>query len=284
MKPSVANAQFLEASRFHPVARVSATARAWRLLLLALLWLLPVALWAQGLPPRPNPPRLVNDLAGLMLPGEAEMLERKLVAYNDSTTSQIAVVTVPTLGGEDIADYAQKLYESWGIGSKGSNNGVLVLVAEQEHTARIQTGYGLEGAVPDAIAKRIISNTLVPAFRQNQYYAGLDRATDQLIALAKGEYKADPEEVRQQRGRGRGGSGPSFWVIIGILVVLFFVLRNRGGGGRGNRGFGGGFIPPIIFGGGFGGGGFGGGGGGGGGGFGGFGGGSSGGGGASGNW
>ena len=258
---------------------------AW--LLLALL--LALAGRAQNVPARPDPPRLVNDLAGLMQPQEVAALEQKLVAYNDSTSSQIAVVTVPNLGGNDIADYAQKLYENWGIGRKGKDNGILVLVAQQEHTARIQTGYGLEGAVPDALAKRIISNTLVPAFEQNQYYAGLDRATDQLIALAKGEYKADPADARPQGRRDRSGSGAGFWIIIGVLI-LFFLLRSRGGGGRGGRGgIGGGFVPPIIFGDfsggrgvfGGGGGGFGGGGGGG---FGGFGGGSSGGGGASGSW
>jgi len=243
---------------------------------------------AQNLPPRPSPPRLVNDLAGMLQSGEAQALEQKLVAYNDSTTSQIAVVTVPTLGDYEIADYAQKLYESWGIGQKGKNNGILLLVAEQEHVARIQTGYGLEGAVPDALAKRIISNTIVPAFRQKQYYEGLDRATDELIALAKGEYKAD-QTAPAQNDTDTSGSGWKFWLIIAALV-LFIILRNRGGGngGRRNRGFGS-MIPPLIFGdfmggrGGFGGG-FGGGGGGGGGGFGGFGGGSSGGGGASGSW
>ena len=276
------------ASQFKPLHRVAGAwttaGQYWLVLLLVLFWLLPaVEASAQNLPPRPNPPRLVNDLAHLMQPTEVEALEQKLVAYNDSTSSQITVVTVPSLDGDEIADYAQKLYESWGIGRKGKNNGILLLVAQQEHAARIQTGYGLEGAVPDALAKRIITNVLVPAFRQNQFYAGLDRATDQLIALAKGEYKADPADAQPQ-GRRDGGSGPPFWLIIGILVLVFIMLRNRGGGGgRGNRGFGGGFIPPIIFGGGgFGGGGFGGGGGGGG--FGGFGGGSSGGGGASGNW
>ena len=255
----------------------------WLRLLLALLLLAGPA-GAQTTPPRPNPPRLVNDLAGLMQPAEAAALEQKLVAYNDSTSSQIAVVTVPSLDGDEIANYAQRLYEAWGIGQKGKNNGILVLVAKEERQARIQTGYGLEGAVPDALAKRIISNTLVPAFRQNQYYAGLDRATDQLIALARGEYKADPRDAQ-----GEGGNGPSFWLITGILVLVFFLLSRGGGrGGRGNRSRGGGFVPPIIFGdfsggrGGFGG--WGGGGGGGGGGFGGFGGGSSGGGGASGSW
>ncbi|MDJ0364418.1 TPM domain-containing protein [Hymenobacter sp. H14-R3] len=260
---------------------------AWAWLLVLLLGL-GLAARAQTVPPRPSPPRLVNDLAGLLQPQEVAALEQKLVAYNDSTSSQIAVVTVPSLDGNDIADYAQKLYEGWGIGQKGKDNGILVLVAAKEHTARIQTGYGLEGAVPDALAKRIISNVLVPAFKQNQYYAGLDRATDALISLARGEgYKGDPNAAR--RGpRDRPGSGIGMWLIIGALV-LFFILRSRGGGGgRGGRG-GGGFIPPIIFGDfsggrgvfGGGGGGFGGGGGGG---FGGFGGGSSGGGGASGSW
>lgn len=261
-----------------------------RPLLVALLLAAHWAGWAQQIPPRPNPPRLVNDLAGMMQPGEVQALEQKLVAYNDSTSSQIAVVTVPTLGDDDIANFAQQLYESWGIGQKGNSNGVLILVAEKERKARIQPGYGLEGAIPDALAKRIISNTIVPAFREKQYYTGIDRATDQLIALAKGEYKADQTTRARPRSKDTSGSGWMFWVIIGALV-LFMLLRNRGGGsgGRRNGGFGGGMIPPIIFGdfssgrGIFGGGGSGFGGGGGGG-FGGFGGGSSGGGGASGDW
>jgi uncharacterized protein len=227
----------------------------------------------------------------MLRPDEVQRLEDKLVAYNDSTSSQIAVVTVPTLGDYEIADYAQKLYEAWGIGQKNNNNGVLILVAQQERQVRIQPGYGLEGAIPDALAKRIISNTIAPAFKEERYYDGINRATDQLIALAKGEYKADPSTMPQrQRSRDNSGSGIPFWLIIGLLV-LFLLFRNRGGGGGGrrNRGFGGAMIPPIIFGDfsggrgvfGGGGGGFGGGGGGG---FGGFGGGSSGGGGASGNW
>ena len=266
--------------------------RPWfRPLLLALLLLVAwVQVLAQGIPPRPSPPRLVNDLAGMMRPDEAAALEQKLVAYNDSTSSQISVVTVPTLGDYEIADYAQKLYEAWGIGQKGTNYGVLLLIARQEQKARIQTGYGLEGAIPDALAKRIISNTIVPAFREEQYYQGLNRATDQLIALAKGEYQADQTTRPRQRGSDDSGSGWTFWLIIGALI-LFMLLRSKGGGGgRNNRGFGGGMIPPIIFGdfsggrGVFGGGGGGFGGSGGGGGFSGFGGGSSGGGGASGDW
>ncbi|MCC3155826.1 TPM domain-containing protein [Hymenobacter sp. 15J16-1T3B] len=244
---------------------------------------------AQQVPPRPSPPRLVNDLADLLTPEQEQALEQKLVAYNDSTSSQFAVVTVPNLGGDEIANYAQRLFESWGIGQKEKNNGLLILVARDERKVNIHTGYGLEGAIPDALAKRIISNVMVPAFKAEQYYDGIDGAVDRLFALAAGEYKAEPRAASDDYGD-EGGSSWTFWVIIGLLV-LFLILRSRGGGGgRGGRrsgGFGGGFFPPIILGGGgFGGGGFGGGGfgGGGGGGFGGFGGGSSGGGGASGSW
>lgn len=274
---------------FQPIPHGTKPWRAvWALLLLLGLAL---AARAQDIPARPDPPRLVNDFAHVMQPQEVEVLERKLVAYDDSTGSQIAIVTVPSLGGSDIFDYAQKLYQAWGIGRKGKDNGVLILVAVQEHKVRTHTGYGLEGAIPDALTKRIGDNTFAPAFKQNQYYAGLDRGTDQLIALAKGEYKADPADARPRgrRSRDSSGSGAFFWIIIGVLVLVF-LLRSRGGGGRGGRGgLGGGFMPPIIFGDfsggrgvfGGGGGGFGGGGGGG---FGGFGGGSSGGGGSSSSW
>ncbi|MCR5887848.1 TPM domain-containing protein [Hymenobacter sp. J193] len=260
----------------------------WCLPLLA-LWLLVIsAAVGQNLPPRPSPARLVNDLAGLLSPDEEARLEQKLVAYNDSTSSQIAIVTVQTLDGYEVADYAQRLGESWGVGRKGKNNGLLILVSNVEHKVTIQTGYGLEGAIPDALAKRVISNVIVPNFRAGQYYTGLDEATTRLIALASGEYKAEPRATGDYEDS--SGSGWMFWVILGILIIIL-ISRMRGGGGGGggfggrrNRGFGGGFIPPIILGGGgFGGGGFGGGGGGGGG-FGGFGGGSFGGGGASGDW
>lgn len=271
--------------RLSPLPGPLAPLRRW--LLLGVL-LLTVALAAVAQPPRPNPPRLVNDLAGLLTPEQEQALEQKLVAYNDSTSSQFAVVTVPDLGGDEIANYAQRLFESWGIGQQGKNNGLLILVARDERKVNIHTGYGLEGAIPDALAKRIISNVMVPAFKAEQYYDGIDGAADRLFALAAGEYKAEPRATSDDYGDGGGGSGWMFWVVIGILI-LFLLLRNRGGGrGGGRRSSGLGLPFPIFLpGGGFGGGGFGGGGGwggGGGGGFGGFGGGSSGGGGASGDW
>lgn len=232
-----------------------------------------------ALPERPNPPRLVNDLAGALQPGEREQLERKLDTYNDSTSSQITIVIVKTTEPYPIGDYAFQIGRKWGVGQKGKNNGLVLCWATETRKVFIATGYGLEGAIPDAIAKRIVNETLLPYFKQGQYYTGLDAATTEIIQRAKGEYKGDPQQDTDD-----GGSW-IFWVIIGI-IILTIIFRNRGGGGSGYRGGG---IGPVFFpttfsgwgsssGGGFGGGSSGGGG------FGGFGGGSFGGGGAGGDY
>lgn len=241
----------------------------------------------QDFPARPNPPRLVNDLANILSPEEEQALEQKLVNYNDSTSTQIAVVNITSIGPYDISDYAFKLAEKWGIGQQGKNNGILILTAVQERRVFIATGYGMEGVVPDAIAKRITEYTIKPEYQKGSYYSGLDKGTSFIIDVASGEYKADP---RARQGKGEGGFN-MLWVVIGVMILIFIMSR-RGGGGRGGRGgmrtLGGPFFPPVIFGDfsggrgifGGGGGGFGGGGGG----FGGFGGGSFGGGGAGSSW
>lgn len=245
-----------------------------------LLLLVPAFAISQQIPAVPNPPRLVNDLAGVLSPEQEAALERKLVAYDDSTSSQIAVVLVSTLNDYPIEEYALALYRQWGIGNKKTNNGILILAAIEDRKIRIEAGYGLEGAVPDITANQIITNDIAPSFRSGDYYEGLDKATNSIMAAAAGEYTA-PKNYNNRTETRRVPMG----LILGIIILIFFIIRRSGGGGGGGfmsrRGFG-----PIIFPGGFGGGGsFGGGGfGGGGGGFGGFGGGSSGGGGASGSW
>ncbi|QMU26789.1 TPM domain-containing protein [Adhaeribacter radiodurans] len=248
--------------------------------------------WSQdnaGIPPRPNPPRLVNDMAGILSPEEVQALELKLKNYNDSTSTQVTIVNVKSIGPYEIADFAVKLAQSWGIGQKDKNNGLLILTSVEDRKVNITTGYGMEALLPDALAKRITEYTLKPNYKAGNYYQGLDEATNLIIDIFSGQYKADPRDTR-----GDGESSGSFWLIIGILaLIIIFSLRRRGGGGRGGRGggmrtLGGGFFPPVIFGDfssgrgpfGGGGGGFGGGGGG----FGGFGGGSFGGGGASSDW
>lgn len=240
------------------------------------------SLAAQDIPPRPSPPKLVNDLANQLNPTEEAELEQKLVAYNDSTSTQITVVIVPTVGQYPMADYAFKLGREWGVGQKGKNNGIVLLWAPDDRKVFIATGYGMEGAIPDAIAKRIVSQEIIPEFKNKMYYRGLDRGVDAIIRYAAGEYQAEPNS-------GSDGEGfPLGLVFIIFMIVMFIILRNRGGGGgRGGRGYrssGGPVIWPYSTHSGWGSSSGSWGGGGGGGGFGGFGGGSFGGGGAGGSY
>ncbi len=233
-------------------------------------------------PPRPGPPRLVNDLAGVMSADERALLEEKALAFEDSTSNQIAIVTIRSIGEYDVADYNTRLGNKWGVGTT-KNNGVLIIAAIGEHKMNISVGKGLEGALTDLVSGRIIREEMAPAFREGNYYRGFDRALDAVAAATRGEYKADPRERT-------GGKRVNFITVIIIVLILLWLMRRMGGGSgggtymsrRGWGGFGGGFLTGSMLGGG---GGWGGGGSSsGGGGFGGFGGGSFGGGGASGSW
>lgn len=254
--------------------------------LFVLLLALGLSLEAQARQPQvlPSQNRLIVDEGDFLTAQEERQLEQKLIAYNDTTSTQIVVVTLQSLNGADAADYATELGRQWGVGQQGKDNGVVVLVSREDRRIFIATGYGLEGAIPDAVASRIIRNIITPNFREGNFYLGLSRATDALIAAARGEFTADAPRSRSVR-RPRG---INFSTLFAIAIIAFFLFGNRGGGGgRGGKRYRRGGGPPvIIWGGGFGsGGGFGDSGGGfGGGGFGGFGGGSFGGGGAGGGW
>lgn len=248
--------------------------------------------FSQNIPDRPVPPRLVNDLAGLLGSDEVSSLERKLVSFSDSTSTQIAVVIVPSFGGYDKSDYAQQLAEKWGIGQKGLNNGILILVkpktANSNGQVQISPGYGLEGAIPDITCAEIVDREMIPSFRSGDYYGGLNKATSTLMSLARGEYSAAEYGKKAKKG---SDSPLPFGLIIFIVIIIIIISKNSGnsnnkhistgglpfwlllGGmnsGRGSSGSWGGFSGGGSSGGG--------------GGFGGFGGGSFGGGGAGGSW
>jgi uncharacterized protein len=247
-----------------------------------------VAQVENAVPQRPSPPRLYNDFTkgrNFLTTEQASYLEGKLVTYNDSTSSQIAIVIVEDLKGYEANEYATALGRKWGVGGQQFNNGVVVLIStgggDGNRDAYIATGYGLEGAIPDVTAKHILENELIPDFKEGNYYSGLNKTVDAIIKAAAGEYKA-PEGYGKRKGL---SPGKIFLLIIIIWIILGIFGRGGGKGGgyasrRGYRGFWG----PTLGGGlgGFGGGGWSGGGGGGG--FGGFGGGSFGGGGAGGKW
>jgi len=245
--------------------------------------------FAQDFPPKPN--TLVTDYTNSLSEGDKQQLENKLVAFNDTSSTQIAIVLIKSVGDYDINEYTTQLGRKWGVGQKGKNNGLLILAAMDQHKVSIQVGYGLEGAVPDIITHQIIENDIKPHFRNNDYYGGLDAAVTDIIKYTKGEYKADKKADDNSGNVG----GSIITLIIIVIFILIFIFRNRGGGGHIIGGRGGAspfwwFVAGDILGssgrgGGWGGGSGGGfGGGSGGGGFGGFGGGSFGGGGSSGSW
>lgn len=245
------------------------------------------------LPQKPDPARLVVDdkRLDLLTPAQEEALEKKLVAYDDSTSNQIVVVTTADIGDYDISDFAVALGRAWGVGNKDFNNGiVLVVLIDKERNQRkvwIATGYGLEGAIPDITAKQIIEYDILPNFKANDIYRGLDEGTSDLMRAAAGEYKPPAGYSQRRKGGKKGGNLIVAAIIFVVIMIILSNINRRGGGGmmsrRGYRRWDN--SPPIWW---FPSGGSGGGGGGwsggGGGGFGGFGGGSFGGGGAGGSW
>ncbi len=197
-------------------------------------------------PRKPVPPRLVNDYAGFLTPDEAARLESKLEQFARETSTQIAIVVVPDLHGYAPADYATQLAERWGIGQKNKDNGILILVKPKTATSRgevfIATGYGLEGAVPDAVAKRIVVNEIIPEFKKGNYYTGLDKAVNRIMELTRGEYTAE-EYLQRSRKKDEGS-----WVAILVMLFLFFLLF-FGGSRRGRHTTMGGNVPfwTLLF-------------------------------------
>ena len=252
----------------------------WMVLLLLLVMV--VNSHAQ-LPSPPYPPRLVNDYTGTLSTSQINTLEHKLVAYNDSTSTQILVLLVDDLQGYSVEQYATEIGHSWGVGQKGKNNGVVILVKPKKNGEKgrvnISPGYGMEPYVTDATAKHIVEKEMIPAFEDNDYYTGIDNAVNVIMDLCSGKFSQDDYN---------DDSFPLWLIMLLIIavVIIFFKFSDNNGqnySGGGSRTIwipsGGGFGRGGFGGGGFGGGSFGGGGG-----FGGFGGGGFGGGGASGSW
>lgn len=254
-----------------------------------------LAVFAQPIiPDKPQPPRLVNDLADILKPHEERQLEQRLIAYNDSTSTQITVVSVESLGGEEASFFAFELGEKWGVGQKEEDNGIVILIAPNERKTFIATGYGTEATVPDAYAKRIVEDLMIPQFKTGNYFKGIVQGVERLAAYLRGEFSATSKVSNANPMVG-------FFIMLFLFLSIFFLFAylaskvktngytysgkgvkpfNRGNGpmwGGGNWSTGGGFGSGGSFGSGGGSSSSGGG-------FGGFGGGSFGGGGAGGSW
>lgn len=182
--------------------------------------------FSQELPKPMVPFRLVNDFTGLLTEPDQITLNNKLLDFNNQTSTQIYVVTYDDLQGYDIADFGNRLGTAWGIGQQGKNNGLLILISPELHKMTIQTGYGLEGAVPDAVCSRIINNILSPSFRSGEFYAGLDSATNVIMSLTRGEYTAED----YLKG---GENSPA--VIFGLLILIAFIFIISSSSRRNNK-------------------------------------------------
>ena len=224
-----------------------------------------------------KPSGRVNDYAQVLDRASQAAIEEKLAAFEQVSSSQVVVVLIPSLNGDAIEDVAVRVVETWGLGQKDKNNGVLLLVAMSDRRARIEVGYGLEDRLTDALSRRILEERLFPAFRAGKLAAGISAACDGIIEATRGAYVAPPK---------KRNAAPILGVLVPLGILIVFILIGlQGGSGmtrRGRRRY---YRSGPVW---WGGGGFGGGssGGGSGGGFGGFsgGGGMSGGGGASGSW
>ena len=201
--------------------------RAWKAIFFLFLFVSGISLYGQPLPKPSNPPRLVNDYTGILTQDQREALERKLVEFDDSSSNQIAVIIIPSTNGEDPGDYATRIGREWKVGNKEFNNGVVLLIAKDDRKVFIAPGYGLESALPDLTCKQIIETEIVPNFRQNDFYRGIDEGTDAIIKATRGEYQPPAGYA----DRGKKGGGSILFIIIIVIVIVILSNINRGGGG-----------------------------------------------------
>lgn len=187
-------------------------------------------------PERPNPPRLYNNLSrefpDFLNSQEAALMEQKLEQFSNQTSNQICIVIVDDLGGYDVSDYAFKLGEKWGVGKADKDNGIVVLIKPTGSNGGrdlfIATGKGLEGAIPDIAAKHIEEEEMTPYLKTGEYYAALDKGTDVLMKLAKGEVNV------KDLTRHRNGGGSKSTALIIIVIIVIIILRSMFGGGGGS--------------------------------------------------
>jgi uncharacterized protein len=172
----------------------------------------------------------VTDLTSTLTGAQAAALEQKLRAFEQRKGSQIAVLLVPTTQPEAIEQFSIRVVEAWKIGRQGVDDGVLLLVAKDDRAVRIEVAYGLEGALPDVIADRIIEQVIVPRFRNGQFYEGIDAAVDRIVAVLDGEALPEPAQRAQPRSRSSEGFGSVLPLFLMILFVGSGILRRMLGG------------------------------------------------------
>jgi len=203
--------------------------RATFLLLFSFFFLLSNAQTTDDLPNIPDLETSVYDGGNILSKIEKQQLEQKLIHYADSTSTQIVVATIKSLGGHNINFYAAQWADKWKIGQKDKDNGILLLVALDDRKMAIQVGYGMEHLLTDAMSRRVIELVIAPHFKQGNYYAGLDEGTTAMIEIMAGEYTNDEQDESE-------GSIIPFLIMIAFFIVFFIILTKSGRNGRNNRG------------------------------------------------
>ena len=196
--------------------------------ILLLTYFLFIVLWLQAQDiVIPKLTQRVTDLSGVLSSSEQNALESKLSAYEKEKGSQLAILILSTTGDETIEQFGIRVAEEWKIGREGVDDGIILLVAMEDRKMRFEIGYGLEGAVPDALAKRIITNVLTPEFRAGHFYKGIDNAMDVVISAISGEElpPAVSNTTSTSSSKGGGSRGILILVIIGVLI-LHTVLKS----------------------------------------------------------
>ena len=192
----------------------------------------------------PEIPKLqtsVYDYANVLSASEKSQLEEKLIRYSDSTTTQIVVITIESLKGEDVSQLATKWGQTWGIGGTAKeDNGVIILLAKAERKIAINPGYGLEDRLTAGTGGEIIRNIIIPEFKAGSYYNGLDKGADALFDVFKGKYKGE----RKQNKKGTGI--PILPIIVSFIVILFIIAKNKKNGGNSGNNSGGPSLMDII--------------------------------------
>jgi uncharacterized protein len=191
----------------------------------------------------------VNDLAGILDAADEDRIERKLADFEREKGSQVAVLTLPSLEGDNLEDFSIRVVETWKLGRAGVDDGVLLLVAQKERQLRLEVGYGLEGVLPDALARRIVANVITPRFREGDFTGGIEAGVDTVLQAIRGE-ALPPRVVAERR---TGGAG--VLVLILLVILLFFLISlirgwrrlRRGGGTNWSSRRGGGRGTPWIF-------------------------------------
>lgn len=207
-------------------------------LLIMALCLISGNLMAQfDIPEKPKKETSVYDYIDLLSPSQKSSLENKLIRYADSTSTQIVCVIIATTQGEDISLLGAKWGQKWGIGQKQEDNGILITLAKDDRTVDINTGYGIEYRITDRMAHQIINRIMIPEFKNENFYAGLDKGSDAIFAALRGEFKED-----RDFGNNKDGGVPIFIILIFIIIIISLFKK----GGRGGRGGGRGSLLDFL--------------------------------------